>query len=102
MQTREQQIAELEKDWAENPRWANVKRGYSAADVVRLRGVGMPQLDTHRRGDLYVHLRVVVPRRLTAEQKRLVGDAASLGDDAVEGSDQGLFDRLKRALGSED
>jgi isocitrate lyase len=36
--TRQQQIAALEKDWAENPRWKGIKRGYSAADVVRLRG----------------------------------------------------------------
>src|SRR5262245_37854616 len=36
--TREQQIAALEKEWAENPRWKGIKRGYSAADVVRLRG----------------------------------------------------------------
>jgi isocitrate lyase len=36
--TRDQQIAALEKDWAENPRWKGVKRTYSAADVVRLRG----------------------------------------------------------------
>ncbi len=36
--SREQQIAALEKDWAQNPRWKGVKRGYSAADVVRLRG----------------------------------------------------------------
>ena len=36
--TREQQIAALEKDWATNPRWKGVKRGYTAADVVRLRG----------------------------------------------------------------
>ena len=28
--TREQQIAALEKDWAENPRWKSVKRGYKA------------------------------------------------------------------------
>jgi len=35
---RQQQIAALEKDWAENPRWKGIKRGYSAADVVRLRG----------------------------------------------------------------
>src|SRR5512147_579243 len=38
MSTREQQIAALEKDWATNPRWKGIKRGYSAADVVRLRG----------------------------------------------------------------
>jgi isocitrate lyase len=36
--TREQQIAQLERDWAENPRWKGIKRGYSAADVVKLRG----------------------------------------------------------------
>ena len=36
--TREEQIKNIEKDWAENPRWAGVKRGYTAADVVRLRG----------------------------------------------------------------
>ena len=28
----------LKKDWAENPRWKDVKRGYGADDVVRLRG----------------------------------------------------------------
>ncbi|MGB1155246.1 MAG: isocitrate lyase [Alphaproteobacteria bacterium] len=36
--TRKDQIAELQQDWATNPRWANVKRGYTAEDVVRLRG----------------------------------------------------------------
>src|SRR5437763_13152993 len=35
---REKQIAALEKDWNENPRWKAVRRGYGAADVVRLRG----------------------------------------------------------------
>ena len=34
--TRAEQIALLEKDWAENPRWKGVKRGYTAADVERL------------------------------------------------------------------
>jgi isocitrate lyase len=49
MQTREEQIAALEKDWAENPRWANVKRGYSAADVVRLRGSIQPEYTIARK-----------------------------------------------------
>ena len=29
---------QIKLDWASNPRWAGVKRGYSAEDVVRLRG----------------------------------------------------------------
>ena len=36
--SREQQISALEKEWASHPRWRGIQRGYSAADVVRLRG----------------------------------------------------------------
>ena len=50
MSTREQQIAALEKDWAENPRWKGIKRGYSAADVVRLRGSFQVEHTLARRG----------------------------------------------------
>ena len=34
----ELEVAKLKKDWAENPRWKGIKRGYTAEDVVRLRG----------------------------------------------------------------
>ncbi len=32
------QVTRLEQRWAADPRWANVRRTYSAQDVVRLRG----------------------------------------------------------------
>src|SRR5258706_3884313 len=32
------EVERLKKDWAENPRWKGIKRGYTAEDVVRLRG----------------------------------------------------------------
>ncbi|MEO5861777.1 MAG: isocitrate lyase [Burkholderiales bacterium] len=35
---RETEAAQLNQQWADNPRWKNLKRGYSAVDVVRLRG----------------------------------------------------------------
>lgn len=38
MSSREQQIAALEQDWKNNPRWTGIKRNYTAEDVVRLRG----------------------------------------------------------------
>lgn len=47
---RKQQIEALEKDWAENPRWKTVKRGYSAEDVVRLRGSVQPEYTYAKRG----------------------------------------------------
>ena len=48
--TRQEQVQQLEKDWAENPRWAGVTRGYSAEDVVRLRGSVQPECTYARRG----------------------------------------------------
>ena len=48
--TRAEQIAALAKEWAESPRWKDVKRGYSAEDVVRLRGSVQPELTYARRG----------------------------------------------------
>jgi len=47
---RQEQAAALEKEWAENPRWQHVKRGYSAQDVVRLRGSLQPQYTLATRG----------------------------------------------------
>ncbi len=43
-------ITELEQDWAENPRWKNVKRDYSAVDVVKLRGSVQIEHTLARRG----------------------------------------------------
>jgi len=48
--TRDQQIQQLQQEWVENPRWKNVKRTYSAADVVRLRGSVQPQYTLAQRG----------------------------------------------------
>ncbi len=48
--TRDQQIAAIQKDWDTNPRWKGIKRGYSAADVVRLRGSNPVEYSLARRG----------------------------------------------------
>jgi isocitrate lyase len=48
--SREEQIKQLENDWATNPRWKGVKRPYSAADVVRLRGSVQPEYTLARQG----------------------------------------------------
>ncbi len=48
--TRDDQIRALEQDWAESPRWQDVRRGYTAADVVRLRGSVQPSCTYAERG----------------------------------------------------
>lgn len=48
--TRQDQIKQLERDWAENPRWEHVKRTYTAEDVIRLRGSVVEEYTLATRG----------------------------------------------------
>ena len=47
---RAQEIATLEAQWREDSRWLGIERGYSAADVVRLRGSVRIEHTLARRG----------------------------------------------------
>ncbi len=38
MSTRELDAQKIQKEWDTNPRWKGIKRGYTAEDVIRLRG----------------------------------------------------------------
>lgn len=48
--TRTQAALALQKDWSENARWSGIKRGYTAEDVVRLRGSLVEEHTLARRG----------------------------------------------------
>jgi len=45
-----EETAALNKEWAESARWKAIRRGYEAADVVRLRGSLRPDYTHARRG----------------------------------------------------
>lgn len=47
---RKKMVADIQKDWDENPRWKGIKRTYSAEDVVRLRGSVTIEHTLARRG----------------------------------------------------
>ena len=36
--TQDEKISQLEADWKDSPRWKGIKREYSAADLMKLRG----------------------------------------------------------------
>ncbi|MCK5378485.1 MAG: molecular chaperone DnaJ, partial [Acidobacteria bacterium] len=79
-----------------------VAAGTQPGDVLRVGGAGMPEVERARRGDLFVHLKVVVPTKLTADQRGVVEEAARVVGDVVDAErHEGLFDKLKRALGGE-
>ncbi|MDR0364804.1 MAG: molecular chaperone DnaJ [Bacteroidales bacterium] len=47
----------------------NVPAGTQPGKVMRLRGKGLPELNSYRTGDLLVHLNVWVPKKLTKEDE---------------------------------
>ena len=48
--SRQEQIDAIKRDWAENPRWKNVRRPYTAEEVVALRGSIVPENTIAKRG----------------------------------------------------
>ncbi len=49
-----------------------IPSGTQPGDILRVRGKGMPSLRTRRRGDLYVKVKVEIPRRLSQKQRELL------------------------------
>jgi molecular chaperone DnaJ len=72
--------------------------GTQPGEVVVLRGVGMPVLQGHGRGDHRVLVNVTVPRHLTPELRALLQDFAVAAGEDVYRHDEGFFDRLKSAF----
>lgn len=47
----------------------DIKAGTQPFDKIRLKGKGMRYMNSDKRGDLYVQFKVVIPTKLTSEQK---------------------------------
>lgn len=58
-----------------------VPEGAQGGEVVRLRGLGVPNLGRRGRGDLFVTLHVVTPQSLDREQRELLRRLAEMRDD---------------------
>ncbi len=92
--------ATLEVPTLDEPAELEVPAGTQPGAVLTLSGKGMPRLGGGRAGDLQVVVNVEVPRRLTREQRELYERlAASLTDDNSR-SDEGMFSKLRRLVGT--
>ncbi|HZG34803.1 MAG TPA: molecular chaperone DnaJ [Gaiellaceae bacterium] len=72
--------------------------GTQPGEVRVLRGKGLPALQRFGRGDQRVFVNVVVPRRLTAEQRSLLEQFEQHSGDDTYRRDGGFFEKLKSAL----
>lgn len=62
---------------------------------LRLKGLGVPRVNGSGRGDLYVHLDVRVPQKMTREQRRLFEQLRDQLPTENEPQSKGIFDKVK-------
>ena len=67
--------------------------------ILRLKGLGVPFLNAGGRGDLYVHMEVRIPTKLTREQRRLFEQLRDTLPTENEPESKGLFDKVKDIFG---
>ena len=69
--------------------------GTQPGTQLRLKGKGVPRLNGNGRGDLFVHVEVRIPDKLTKDQRRLFEQLAETLPNENEPEEKGLFDKVK-------
>lgn len=87
-------------DTLDGPRDVDVRPGTQPDEVITLRGLGVGHLHSGGRGDLHVHVEMVVPTRLDEVQERLLRELAAVrGEERPEArvaaAQAGVFARLR-------
>jgi molecular chaperone DnaJ len=78
----------------------NIPEGTQSGTTFRVRGQGVPHLGGRGRGDLHVTVRVVVPTKLTAEQRKLIDQLGkSLPSAEEQEKERSFLGKVKDILG---
>jgi len=72
--------------------------GTQSETVYKLRGQGMNSVRHSSRGNMYVTVKVVVPKKLNSKQKELLEEFAEVSGEEIKHIEKGLFDRVKDAM----
>ena len=74
-----------------------IPEGCQNEQVIRVKGRGMPKFRSDLRGDLYVHVDVMIPKKLTKSQRELLEKLAEdLGEDYAQAKSP--LERLRDAF----
>jgi molecular chaperone DnaJ len=88
--------AEVDVPTLDGSRTVRLDAGTQPGATLTLRGDGMPRLRRRGRGDLKVVVDVMIPTRLTVEQRDLLERFESVsGEETYNGGGGSFFDRLK-------
>lgn len=74
-----------------------IEAGTQSGKIVRLKGKGLPSVDSYGRGDLLVNLNVWTPQTLTADERQILENwrEAENFQPNPDPRDKGFFDRVR-------
>jgi molecular chaperone DnaJ len=72
-----------------------IPEGSQAGQRLKLKGLGVPHLNSSSRGDLYVHVAVKVPQKLTRDQRRLLEELRNLLPAENEPEETSILSKVK-------
>lgn len=75
-----------------------IPAGTQSGTTFRLKNQGMQELRWSGKGNLYVTMKVIVPRKLNNKQKALLREFAEISGDSIKHEDKGFFDKVKDAI----
>jgi molecular chaperone DnaJ len=75
-----------------------IKPGTQPGETITLGGRGMPPVARGRTGDLRVVVNVMIPRRLTSEQRDMLERFAATLTDDNQRADEGMIAKLRRVF----
>ena len=87
--------AMIEVPTLEGTRQLKVPQGTQHGSVFRIKGQGIVDLRSGRKGDELVRVAVEIPKRLSSSQEKLLRAFAETEDKTVMPESKGFFDKLK-------
>jgi molecular chaperone DnaJ len=77
----------------------DIPPGIQSGKLLRLRGRGLPGLGGHESGDQLVRVFVVIPSKLTVEERKLYEELARATGEEPPKLQKGFFERMREAFG---
>ncbi len=74
-----------------------IDSGTQSGKILRLSGKGLPSIDSYGKGDMFIHINVWTPQKLTKEQKDFFESQMDSGEMVAEpsGKEKTFFDKVK-------